>query len=189
LRSLVVWNKLFHREFLQTHDIAFPEGVYHEDQYYAAAALCLAHRICGVSEVLYFYRQDRLPCVGRDRTRDYEHVFVVFDLLGSFMSRRAQGSPACQLIEELAIVRILQLAGQRPGGCTRAYYELMKREVRQRHAGRHALLLTPTERREYRVVCRCGYTVYRLFILLRGVYGLTGRGYRRRRLTERTDRS
>jgi len=180
LRSLVVWNKLFRHSFIRRCGIAFPDGVYHEDQYFAAAAMTLAERICGLSQVLYFYRQDRQPRVGRDRTRDHEHVFAVYELLEAFISSSARGASRCQLINELAVVRFLNLAGQGHGGCTRAYFGRMRQELRQRHVRRHSPILTPTEQREYHMVCRCNYVGYRMYVLLRGVYSM----WRRLRLAD-----
>lgn len=54
--SLVPWNKMIRKEYLQQHDISFQNIERANDQFFSCMSLILAERICVVDEVLVHYR-------------------------------------------------------------------------------------------------------------------------------------
>ncbi|MDE5779813.1 MAG: glycosyltransferase [Lachnospiraceae bacterium] len=54
--SLVPWNKMIRKEYLQQHDISFQNIERANDQFFSCMSLILAERICIVDEVLVHYR-------------------------------------------------------------------------------------------------------------------------------------
>ena len=52
---VVAWNKLYKRELF--HELRFPRGKYHEDEFLAHHILGLCKRIACIPDVLYFYLQ------------------------------------------------------------------------------------------------------------------------------------
>jgi CDP-glycerol glycerophosphotransferase len=49
-------NKIYTREFIDTHALTFPEGMHYEDQLFSARAYCLAKRFAVVPWVMYRWR-------------------------------------------------------------------------------------------------------------------------------------
>lgn len=49
-----VWSYVFNREFLQSRDLNFYPGIYHEDVEFIPRALCEASRLVAVNDVLYY---------------------------------------------------------------------------------------------------------------------------------------
>ncbi|MFY1668961.1 bifunctional glycosyltransferase/CDP-glycerol:glycerophosphate glycerophosphotransferase [Plantactinospora sp. WMMB334] len=71
----VAWNKIFRRDFLVRHEIAFPTGLY-EDVPVGFPVLILADRITVLERVCVYYRQRRRGAI--TSTPGYRH-FEVFD--------------------------------------------------------------------------------------------------------------
>jgi CDP-glycerol glycerophosphotransferase len=53
----VAWNKLWHREFLERHDLRFAEGMFHEDIPMVVPAHYLARAVDVVREPVYLWRE------------------------------------------------------------------------------------------------------------------------------------
>lgn len=54
---MTAWNKLVRRALLTEHRIKFPEGLIHEDEYWAFALALHAKSICVLPDVTYHYRR------------------------------------------------------------------------------------------------------------------------------------
>ena len=49
-------NKIYRREFLQSFDITFPEGIHYEDSLFSTKVYCLAKVIAVVPNLIYYWR-------------------------------------------------------------------------------------------------------------------------------------
>ena len=56
-RNIVVWNKLYRREWLIKLNVKFPYGKWHEDEYFTYKALYNADSVAITECPLYYYRQ------------------------------------------------------------------------------------------------------------------------------------
>jgi len=172
LRNLTICNKLFSRELIERNHIRFPEGSFHEDQFFVIAAFLLAQRIVSVPEALYFYRRERSGSVNKYRGVDHLQIFRVLEMVNAFVAGRQIQDSYQGLIEELAISRILLVAHLIGGKHRHPYFRRMRSEFRKMKLPEQPKILTPSEYREFQIVRRFGYLIYNLlYQLLRPGYG------------------
>jgi glycosyltransferase involved in cell wall biosynthesis len=83
-RTMTVWSKVFHRQFLLDLGVSFPPGI-HEDVPVSCAVLLGAERIALLDRVCYLYRRRHrsfLATASMDHFSifaSYEHVFALVD--------------------------------------------------------------------------------------------------------------
>lgn len=86
---MVVWNKLIRREAAEK--IAFPEGRWHEDEFYVNYLMESAERFVETRAQLYFYRKRPDSIVGENNRRNRRHL----DLIEAFRERKALYKRVC----------------------------------------------------------------------------------------------
>lgn len=171
LRNLTICNKLFSRELIDRHQLRFPEGVFHEDQFFVIVALALAQRITTVSDPLYFYRRGRPGSVNECRGDDSLQLFRVMQMVSDFFEDRDIDDSLNSLIREVQVLKCLEtyrLTGQE---FRREYFWRMKKWFQSTHLELPPMILSSSQRREYRVVQCSEFLQYELFLLLRSLYG------------------
>jgi len=177
LRNLTICNKLFSRELIERNHIRFPEGSFHEDQFFVIAAFLLAQRIVSVPEAFYFFGKERAGSVNEYRGFDHLQIFRVMEMVNAFVAGRQLQDGYQDLIDELAISRILLVAHLIGGKHRHTYFHRMRSEFRKMKLPRQRKLLTRTEYREFQIARNLGYLTYNLlYQLLRPGYGQL-RGY------------
>lgn len=72
---VVAWNKLIKREIAKK--ISFPEGKWHEDEFYINSLVEVADVFVETTAQLYFYRQRADSIVGDDNKNDERHLDIV----------------------------------------------------------------------------------------------------------------
>lgn len=83
ITQVVVWNKIFRRDFIEKHHIRFPEGVWYEDNYFYYVAMANINRLPLSDAGGYFYRQREgsiMYCTRREMKND-NHVDVFLKIL------------------------------------------------------------------------------------------------------------
>jgi len=175
LRNLTICNRLFSREIVEKHQLRFPEGVFHQDQFFVIAALASAQRIVTVPDALYFYRKKRAGSVSEYRGNDSLHVFHVWQRVSDFVEANGMQTPLRLLVNEARAVKYLHTY-RSADKSQRQYFKRMKREFQSMELKADPSILSPSERREFQIVLRYGHMHYNLFLLLRSIYGwLRGR--------------
>ncbi len=64
-----VWNKIYRRDLIVEHQLTFPDGLKHEDEYWWRLYTSYAKTMAWISEKLYYYRQ-RSNSIMRGVTQD-----------------------------------------------------------------------------------------------------------------------
>lgn len=82
----VVWNKLYNREFLQSNNLLFIDGLVYEDMEFTPKAFYLANRVmyCGILAIKYRIRPNSIMTV---KTVDYNRLmnyFVIAESISEF---------------------------------------------------------------------------------------------------------
>ena len=72
--AVVAWNKLYRRSFLE--GMLFPEGRWHEDEFFVNAILSRMERCVFLPEKLYFYRENEESITGAKNRFDVRHLDV-----------------------------------------------------------------------------------------------------------------
>lgn len=170
-RNFTICNRIFRRIFLNALDLRFPEGLWHEDQFFVGKALYAADRIVTVPDCLYNYRKGHEGSVGvHDGERNLD-VFTVMNLLFDYVSS-CLDSDAKELAEEVKIVRYLGLYPSCGPRVSRDYYERMRAEFREMGLPAEVQLLKNSEIREVRIASGPGgYLAYSTYLALRKLYG------------------
>jgi glycosyltransferase involved in cell wall biosynthesis len=171
LRNLTICNKLFSRELIERRNIRFPEDSFHEDQFFVTAAFISAHRIITIPELLYFYRRQRPGSVNEYRGRDSMHVFRVMQRVSDYIENRGMNESLGFLINEVKVLKYLQIYRLTGKRFQREYFSRMKKEFQAIELEADVQILSPSERREFEIVLRYGYVQHNLFLLLRSIYG------------------
>lgn len=86
ITQVVVWNKLFRRDFVEKHHIRFPEGVLYEDNYFYYVAMANIDRLPLSDTGVYFYRQREgsiMYCTRREMKND-NHIDVFLKILAYY---------------------------------------------------------------------------------------------------------
>lgn len=86
---VVVWNKLIRRETAEK--ISFPDGRWHEDEFYVNYLMENAERFVETPAELYFYRKRPDSIVGENNRSSRRHL----DLIEAFRERTALYKRAC----------------------------------------------------------------------------------------------
>ncbi len=74
-----IWNKIYRRDFLNEHELRFPDMKRGEDLCFVHEALCLAERITVVKEALInyrFYRNDSLTSTLYEKPEDFVDAWL-----------------------------------------------------------------------------------------------------------------
>jgi len=171
LRNLTICNKLFSRKLIDRHEIRFPQGYFHEDQFFVIAAMVSASRISTLPESLYFYRKGRTGSVSEYRGPDCMHIFSIMDKVVSFVERDLKNSPLNRIIREVKVMKLLQIYQLTGPAHRRNYFIEMKKQLKATNIGKTFQLLTRSERREYHLVRYSGYLTFILYLALRAKYG------------------
>jgi glycosyltransferase EpsH len=171
LRNLTICNKLFSRKLIENHGIRFPQGSYHEDQFFVIAAMVSASRISTIPTPLYFYRRGRPGSVNESHGPDCLHIFTIMDKVVSFVEQHQQCSLLHEIIREVKVMKILQVYHLAGPEYQRSYYIQMKKQLKSANLENSYQLLTRSERREYQLVCHSGHLIFNLYLTLRAKYG------------------
>lgn len=179
IRNSTVWNRLFRSEFLKHEELAFPGGVFHEDQFFTTTALLKARSLAATPECLYFYRQQREGSVNYLSNERHLEFFKVMDLTRKRFSELSPQGGVQPLLDELFIEKGLMVYSLTRGDSKRLFYEQMRTAFRQLTLGEDMRILSPGERRVFFFVCKCRRWQFSVFLRLRRIYawirGLTVR--------------
>lgn len=171
LRNLTICNKLFSRELIENHGIRFPQGYYHEDQFFVIAAMLSASRISTIPEPLYFYRKGRTGSVSEYRGPDCMHIFSIMDKVVGFVENHPNKSLLHEIIRQVKVIKFLQVYHLAGPAYRRSYFTKMKKQLNAANLENSSQLLTRSEMREYWLVCHTGYLLFNLYLALRVKYG------------------
>lgn len=78
--NMAVWNKLYKKEFLQTYQIDFPEGMLYEDIYFSSLVKRYAVKVCVIRKVLYNHiRYEESSSINDNQKvkEDYLHSYIL----------------------------------------------------------------------------------------------------------------
>jgi len=170
LRNLTICNRLFSREFIEDGGIVFPEGHYHEDQFFVIAALSLARRIVCLPEALYNYRRQRPGSVNETRGQDSTHVFKVMQAVSEFVERKRLAAPVRALIEEVKALRFMQLYLHAGREWKDRYFAEMRTQFGRLIVSEQPQILSSSEYREFRFALGHRRWSYDVYLRLRGIY-------------------
>ena len=171
LRNLTICNKLFSRRLIHEHGLRFPEGKYHEDQFFVIAAFLMAQSIVSLPESFYFYRRQRPGSVNEYHGADNLHVFQVMDKVRTFLLRNGLGIEYQRLIDEVKTLKYLHLYQMTDTAWRRPFFQRMRGEFRELAFPVPRSILSVSEHREFRVARRCGYVAHAAFVKVRAIYG------------------
>jgi len=171
LRNLTICNRLFSRELLDDGGISFPEGHYHEDQFFVIAALSLARRIVCLPEALYFYRRQRPGSVNETRGQDSMHVFTVMQAVSEFVEATGICAPVRALIEEVKALKFMQLYRHAGSEWKDRYFAEMRAQFGHLIVSEQPQILSRSEYREFRFAVGHGRWSYDMYLRLREMYG------------------
>lgn len=105
----VAWNKLYKRNFLNHHNLRFPEGLY-EDLDLTHRALILAERCASTDKVVVKYRKDRVGSITNTLSKDHMQVLERFETLLQFANENpALCAPYRQALFERVVRNSLTL--------------------------------------------------------------------------------
>lgn len=171
LRNLTICNKLFSQKLIEDHKIRFPQGYYHEDQFFVIAALINAERISTIPKSLYFYRKGRQGSVSMYQGPDCKHIFRVMNMVEDYVSHIHGVSQFSEVFSEVKILKLLE--GYRLSGPAdrRSYFAEMKKHFESVNLGHSYQLLSLSEKREYQIVRNFDCLIYNLYLTLRTQYG------------------
>ena len=170
-RNFTICNRIFRRSFLDALDLRFPEGLWHEDQFFVGKALYAADRIVTVPDCLYNYRKGREGSVGaHDGERNLD-VFAVMKLLFDYVISSLD-SNAKELVREIKVIRYLGLYPSCGPRVSREYFEMMRAEFQSMAFPAEVQLLKNSELRQVRAASvPGGYLAYTIYLALRKFYG------------------
>lgn len=72
---IVAWNKLIRTEI--AGKLSFPEGKWHEDEFYIHRLLNRTCKVVKTEDILYYYRRRKDSISGADRQRDVRHLAIL----------------------------------------------------------------------------------------------------------------
>lgn len=101
-------NKLFRREFLERHDLQFPEDVHYEDQVFSLKAYNSASRIAIIPENVYVWRifpvrARRSITQQRGEITNFHHRLAVHRRLDAYLAEH--GTPELQRAKDLKFLQ------------------------------------------------------------------------------------
>jgi len=170
LRNLIPWNKIYSRELVEKNGLRFPEGIFHEDQYFVVAAFILAQRIATLPACLYTYRRGRVGSVNEHHGLDNFHVFQVMELISEFLKARKIDEPLIRLVNEVKALKYIQVCKTTRRNYKRTYYEKMRKELKNAGFPTQPKILTLPEMREVQFIDSHGYADYSVFLMSRYIY-------------------
>jgi glycosyltransferase involved in cell wall biosynthesis len=177
-RNLTSWNKLYSVRLLKRLDLWFPEGLYHEDQYFVTLAFLAAERIASTPNCHYVYRKQRPGAIGLQRGRDNLHVFEVMRMLADYVRENLPQFTDFSFLSEIALSRYLMLQHMTGGRYHWAFFRQMRKEVRNIDYISDFRLLSASEQREARCAGRMPYVGYLAYCMARKAYGWVRAAYR-----------
>ena len=98
-----VGSKLLRREFLQEHNITFPDGLIFEDEPFFYNFYLNANKISILDENLYFYRINRDDSIISKRGKSFKDIVEIFKLIRGIIDDTEDGN----LIKEKFINRFI----------------------------------------------------------------------------------
>ena len=78
------WSKLYKKEFLDSNNLRFDEGIAFDDVPFHVKTLIKANRLAYVNEILYHYRVDNESSVNNTASNGFD-IFKVIDILHDFL--------------------------------------------------------------------------------------------------------
>lgn len=75
VEAIVAWNKLIRTSIVK--NLRFPEGLWHEDEFFITELVSIAKSFAVSSAVLYYYRQRNNSITGSDHANDPRHSVMV----------------------------------------------------------------------------------------------------------------
>ena len=169
LRNLTSCNRLYSKTLLERLSLRFPEGFYHEDQFFVPRALFGSRRIVTVPECHYVYRKQRDGAIGLHRGAHNLHIFRVMQMLMDTLTP-TEREIFRGALAEMRIVRYLTLFTNTGGLHRREFYRLMKKDFRETEIESQPLFLHANERREFHVVRQTRFAGHALFRAARALY-------------------
>lgn len=82
--SFAPWTKFYKKEFLEKHNLQFPNISSYNDVLYHIQSMLLASKISFVPEYLYYYRLDNVSSLTNDETK-HMNIFKVIDSVKEFL--------------------------------------------------------------------------------------------------------
>jgi len=171
LSNLTICNKIFSRRLIDRYEIRFPQGYYHEDQFFVIVALTKAERISTIPASLYFYRKGRQGSVSEYRGPDSLHIFSVMEMIEHYIAHSQGDSQLKEIISEVKVQRLLQAYRLTDPAHRRSFFAEMKKQFQAAGLGDSCQLLSRPEWREYQIVRRSGYLIYNMYLTTRARYG------------------
>ncbi|MGH8867992.1 MAG: bifunctional glycosyltransferase/CDP-glycerol:glycerophosphate glycerophosphotransferase [Actinomycetes bacterium] len=86
---MIVWNKVYRRDFVERHGFRFPPG-YYEDTPWTYPTLLAAERIAVLDRVCIHYRQRRHGNILRSRSRKHFDIFAQYERVFAFLDRHPE---------------------------------------------------------------------------------------------------
>lgn len=170
-RNLTAWNKLYKREFLLKNKIVFPEGLYHEDQFYVTKAYILANKICVLKEPHYFYRKQRDNQVSTLTTEHIFEIFEIFQLLDDFVTGANTYADLQDDVSELKVQRLLYFWSYINERDKKHFFEQMREVFKSISVRDQYAILTKAQYKDYNIVVKYNYhvafTILKIYELIR----------------------
>lgn len=180
LRNLTCWNKLYSSKLISRLNLRFPEGSFHEDQFFVTKAMISARKIVALPESHYFYRKQREGAISLYQDDTSLHIFTVMRTLSSSLKDLLVLNEYSDLLSELKCSRYLQLFHLTGRRFKYQFFTKMSGELRQMSFSKVPKLLTPSEMREISVINNTNFAFYRYFLAIRKIYGsLRKKGFRK----------
>lgn len=82
-----VWDKLYHRQFLQEHPFAFPAHLIYEDIYFGSLVYLYTTKVCVLDEILYHYYVNETSTVLCTNEAKHYDLFQINELKWEFLSQ------------------------------------------------------------------------------------------------------
>lgn len=86
---VVVWNKLYKKDFLNKNGLFFKEGLLHEDNLFTLTAFSLGEKVAYINKIIYNYRQTNLSSITKTMSeKNYLHMMYIINELIEFQDRQ-----------------------------------------------------------------------------------------------------
>ena len=117
------WCAIYRKDFLNSHELRFYEGILHEDQEFTPRAYCLARRISYINEVIYNYNQREGSIMkSRQSERKCVSLLTVADSLFDFVQHNKK--ELCQEASWAMMNHISFVFSQSLANYSKAFFQL-----------------------------------------------------------------
>ena len=97
----MVYNYLYHRSFIEQHELRFEPSILHEDELWTPVALTKAKRAVSISNTTYLYRQHEASIMSSSKAeRRIASIEVVIRRLEEFMECHMMGNGCMESIKD-----------------------------------------------------------------------------------------